>query len=104
MPTIHFLNVKSGDCSIIEHISKHVTVIDVCNAKTPDVYAESLAKVAAGKERGLARNFNQKEHPVNPITYMQERGIDSIFRFILTHPDCDHLDGMKVFFETFPPT
>jgi competence protein ComEC len=103
MPMIHFLNVKSGDCSIIEHISKHVTVIDVCNAKTPDVYAESAAKVAAGQERGLTGNFNQKDYPVNPITYMRERGIDNVFRFILTHPDCDHLDGIKEFFETFSP-
>ena len=33
MATIHFLNVKEGDCSIIEHNSGHTTVIDVCNAK-----------------------------------------------------------------------
>ena len=33
MPTIHFLNVKSGDCSIIEHYSGHKTVIDICNAQ-----------------------------------------------------------------------
>ena len=32
MATIHFLNVKEGDCSIIEHNSGHKTVIDVCNA------------------------------------------------------------------------
>ena len=30
MATIHFLNVKDGDCSVIEHNSGHVTVIDVC--------------------------------------------------------------------------
>ena len=31
--TFHFLNVKNGDCSIIEHGSGHVSVIDVCNAR-----------------------------------------------------------------------
>ena len=28
---IHFLNVKDGSCSIIEHDSGRVTMIDVCN-------------------------------------------------------------------------
>ena len=36
MSTIHFLNVKEGDCSVIEHNSGRVTVIDVCNATKVD--------------------------------------------------------------------
>ena len=35
MPVIHFLNVGEGDCSIIEHNSGHISVIDVSCAKTP---------------------------------------------------------------------
>jgi beta-lactamase superfamily II metal-dependent hydrolase len=48
-------------------------------------------------------NFNQKNHPVNPITYMQDRGISSVFRFVVTHPDMDHIDGITDFFAAFPP-
>lgn len=33
--TFHFLNVKNGDCSIIKHVSNHLSVIDVCNARKP---------------------------------------------------------------------
>lgn len=40
----------------------------------------------------------------NPIRYMRDRGISDVFRFILTHPDMDHMDGIKDFFEEFPPT
>jgi hypothetical protein len=29
MPRVHFLNVRNGDCSIIQHASKRVSVIDV---------------------------------------------------------------------------
>jgi hypothetical protein len=32
MPQVHFLNVREGDCIVIQHISGHATVIDVCNA------------------------------------------------------------------------
>ena len=60
MATIHFLNVKQGDCSIINHDSGRVTVIDVCNAKPPDVHAEIGIVVRAQLEKGLNGNFQQK--------------------------------------------
>ena len=104
MPTIHFLNVKEGDCSVIEHSSRRVSVIDVCNAK-PSNSAESKSEMAhAGlATRAVQGNFNQKDYPVNPVAYLEGHSIGSIFRFILTHPDMDHMDGIKAFFETFKP-
>ena len=36
MPIVHYLNVKEGDCSIIQHGSGRISVIDVCNARDPD--------------------------------------------------------------------
>ena len=104
MPTIHFLNVKEGDCSIIEHSSGRKTVIDVCNAK-PSNSAESKSEMAqaALATRAVQGNFNQKVYPVNPVAYLEEHGIGSIFRFILTHPDMDHMDGIKAIFDRFSP-
>ena len=95
MRRVHFLNVKNGDCSIIQHSSGRVTVIDVCNARPTNVYAEALLKGAAALDPGKLGNFNQKKYPVNPISYMRDRGITSVFRFVLTHPDMDHLDGIE---------
>lgn len=77
MAKIHFLNVGNGDCTIIEHNSKRISMIDICNGNTNDT---SLC---------------------NPISYLRKlqkldfkkRG--KLFRFILTHPDMDHLDGIK---------
>lgn len=103
MPVIHFLNVKEGDCSIIEHMSGHITVIDVCNAGQRNIVAEATDSVLAKLEEGVLGNFNQKKYPVNPVSYLEDRAIDSVFRFVLTHPDMDHLDGIKYFFETFSP-
>jgi len=97
MGIFHFLNVGLGDCSIIQHPSGHVTVIDVNNA-------ESLVRKAIGEMLGVRGDFRQRDHPVNPIEYLKNLSVDSIFRFVLTHPDMDHMGGIKELFETFNPT
>ncbi len=102
MAIIHFLNVKNGDCSIIEHNSGHVTVIDVYNAKAFDPSDASFSAHELVEEY-IRGNFGQKEHPVNPIAYMYDQAIESIFRYIQTHPDMDHMDGIEALFETFKP-
>lgn len=94
MALIHFLNVKDGDCNIIKHDSGRITVIDVCNA------SKVINEVASFELRG---NRNQKAHPTNPIEYMDKFGYNNIFRFILTHPDMDHMDGIKALFERSYP-
>jgi len=104
MPTIHYLNVKEGDCSVIEHYSGNVTVIDVCNAKAEDFISEIIKARLAIKKLGVSGNFNQKKYPVNPVAYLKTHKISSVFRFVLTHPDMDHMDGIKTFFEEFEPT
>ena len=104
MATIHFLNVKDGDCSIIEHNVGHKTVIDVCNAKPVGALQEALMAQMAKAERGISGNFQQKKYPVNPISYMRDRSLSSIFRYVQTHPDMDHLDGIEALFREFSPT
>ncbi len=115
MSRVHFLNVNDGDCSIIEHNTRRVTVIDVSAAKQPAAKAlKGAIRFSAGevllenarqrsKIAGVSGNFNRSEYPDNPIEYMAERGIDAVFRFISTHPDMDHLDGIKAFFQRFKP-
>ncbi len=89
MSIIYFLNVNEGDCNIIQHDdSGHVTVIDICNGNDESTVLEFV-------------NHRQKEHPVNPISYMKNLNISSVFRFILTHPDMDHMDGIKNLFDSF---
>lgn len=107
MGIFHFLNVKQGDCSIIEHPNGHVTVFDVCNArlKVPE-YESTLAKLmkSVADAQSPSGNFGQKEYPVNPVEYMRGRGITSIFRYMQSHPDMDHMDGIKDLFAAFPVT
>ena len=90
MGVVHFLNVNEGDCILIQHPSGHNTVIDISNA-SEDV---ELFESASG-------NHNQKNYPVNPIQYLKDFNIDTVFRFILTHPDMDHMDGISSLFDNF---
>ena len=92
---IHFLNVKQGDCSVIEHDSGRVTVIDVCNAR---IESDELINC-----HPLIRALKQKITPENPIKYLARIEVKEIFRFILTHPDMDHMDGIKDLFEKYSP-
>jgi beta-lactamase superfamily II metal-dependent hydrolase len=106
MSKVHFLNVKNGDCSIIEHNSGRVSVIDVSNAKertaAEKILESYLTKISAA-DSGVMGNFNQRSYPTNPIAYLEDRGINSVFRFIVTHPDMDHLDGIQAFFDRLSP-
>lgn len=113
MATIHFLNVLEGDCNIIQHNSGHLSVIDVSNAyNSDDTPEEKKAKEVKDKEIKTRNfvpsdkiNYRMKEHPDNPITYIRDKlKIKDIFRFIITHPDMDHLDGIKDFYTEFSVT
>lgn len=150
MGVLHFLNVGQGDCSIIQHLSGRITVIDVCKARSPLPATDTLASVfgrsltparptllgalalahqpqvptnpfssarsgatllgggtpfAGAGLASLAQAVPSAEAPAveNPIRYMRDRGMDDVFRFILSHPDMDHMDGIKDLFEEFRP-
>ena len=96
------MNVGEGDCTWINHNSGHNTIIDVSCAK--QIVKKSYeASSALDSHDYLGGNYNQKAYPDNPIVYLQKFGVESVFRFILTHPDMDHMDGIKIFFDTFSP-
>lgn len=111
MAIIHFLNVLEGDCNIIQHDSGRVSVIDVSNAyNREDTPAEKAAKESQTREMRRNRtqvptgkkDYKQKGDPDNPIRYLQDKlKIKEIFRFIITHPDMDHLDGIKDLYDEF---
>ena len=110
MATIHFLNVLEGDCNIIQHDSKRVSVIDVSNAyNEDDTEEETAVKNSATRAEMRSRtqvpknkvDYKQKHDPDNPIDYLNKLGISSIFRFIISHPDMDHLDGIQDLFSEF---
>lgn len=98
-PKIHFLNVKEGDCFIIERSSGRVTMIDICCGNLTNIAkAESLLDVTRVSKPG--GNYGMKSKPTNPVDYLLSKGIKEVWRFILTHPDMDHMDGIKNLFSS----
>ena len=107
MLKIHFLNVGKGDCTIIEHPSGRISMIDINNSKALD--EDSMEEIATNflgmnvslyslyKSSGMLED-KLKEYTIDlidPIEYYKDKFPKrSIFRFIVTHPDMDHLSGL----------
>jgi beta-lactamase superfamily II metal-dependent hydrolase len=141
---VHFLNVGHGDCTIIEHPSGRLTMIDINNsqefdAKTfADELAEERAKLNPFHHAGLLAGVGasalsptglhagvgasallddhvagrsllggglsgysevfarQKRELTDPIEFMKKKYPGRhLWRFVLTHPDLDHMSGLK---------
>ena len=96
MSVIHLLNVKNGDCSIFEHASGRRTMIDISAGNIDDessVTKSMREGLSISKPKG---NYGMCNKPTNPINYFKHMiGKRSLFRFISTHPDMDHLDGFN---------
>ncbi|MGG0587756.1 hypothetical protein ABE049_26165 [Priestia megaterium] len=106
MLRIHFLNVGHGDCTIIEFPSGHTTVIDINNSKVIDEETKNeLASSSVAYNifenlgyRGielLEKSVTDFVAPIDPVDYIQNNmSASSIFRYIQTHPDMDHMTGL----------
>lgn len=99
---IHFLNVGHGDCTLIEFPSGRVAMIDINNSQALDENSErELAEsfgykdYAISKILGIDKLAEYKKKLTDPVVYYTDLfGKSSIFRFIATHPDMDHLTGL----------
>lgn len=73
MLKINLLNVGKGNCVIIEHQTNRISIIDIDNSHIDD-------------------NNDILTEPIDFIKkYYKNK---DIFRFILTHPDMDHMSGL----------
>jgi len=106
---VHFLNVGHGDCTIVEHPGGNVTVIDINNGTDIDpTSAHELAESLGADTSSIEINelLGQKRlrtlaeagydiELTNPIEYLDAiLNGRSIFRYIQTHPDLDHMRGL----------
>lgn len=110
---IHFLNVDHGDCTIIQHPNDHrkhgegrISFIDINDWK--HLKEEEGEELVAGlgeyldQAASMSTFMSQEEYAEryldDPIEYYEEHysGLrTNIWRFISTHPDMDHLSGLK---------
>jgi competence protein ComEC len=118
----HFINVGKGCCTAIEFGSGRLGVIDVDDSRTfSDQAAEALAErfgmdtlirykaYQQMRDRSAATELVESAYhkagreltdPVDYIVNTLKRS--STFRFILTHPDMDHMSGIRRLNESAP--
>ena len=85
--SFHFINVGKGNSTIIDFPSERLSVIDVDDSRA-----------ISASERFLME-IQKKAKLTNPIDYIVSQFPNrEIFRFILTHPDMDHMSGIQELF------
>lgn len=110
MVEIHFLNVGHGDCAIIKFPSGRIAMIDINDSNVLDEeskaelteYEKSQSQISALYTAlyplGISGQISLKSYEdllVDPVDYFAKKfPQQSIFRFIATHPDMDHLSGL----------
>jgi beta-lactamase superfamily II metal-dependent hydrolase len=77
---------------------------DICNANAlPKEYTLSASvhsELAEAIEKSMVKgNFRMCQKPTQPLDYLKEVGVNNIFRFTLSHPDMDHMDGLDKLFD-----
>ena len=112
---VHFLNVGHGDCTFVELPSGRLMMIDVNNSTSLPADDEmalalqhnmniaefrhsNVLELAAGYQ---ARSWEDyyKSLLVDPVDYYRKHFDDqTIFRYVQTHPDLDHMSGLFRFF------
>jgi len=108
---IHFLNVGNGDCTVVEHPSGRLTVVDINNGRLFDQTTrqelEVLYPTLAPPELGILglpmpvtpSELAERGYHVgltNPVDYIGALATDNrIFRYVQTHPDLDHMRGLS---------
>lgn len=114
MVKIHFLNVGHGDCIIIQHANGHITMVDINNGghldeQTRQELAEAYGIIGINYlvSKAIADQLGQsfrktvlaeKGYDIDlqdPVAYyINNFGRQSIFRYVQTHPDLDHMRGL----------
>jgi len=113
---IHFLNVGHGDCTIIEHDSGRITMIDINNGDDiDDISAKEIAtetpsrvddlslyfaKVLSVQRKSMLKTAGYDIAITNPIEYFRRNFSGrEIYRYIQSHPDLDHMRGINALFD-----
>lgn len=99
---IHFLNVGHGDCILVQ-FPERTMLVDINNGQALDERSEQelMETYGVSKYELIYKSLNEalfeKGYNIpltNPIEYLKNQNIKSIFRFVLSHPHMDHMTGL----------
>lgn len=89
---VNILNVGRGSCSVVESPSGRKSMIDINDGGE---LREAAGMSFAARFLQEAAINSLKSKLVDPIAWSRRYGITQLWRFILSHPDADHMAGLR---------
>jgi len=89
---VNILNVGRGSCAVVESPSGRVSMIDI-NDGGELREAAGMSPAARFLEGALISSLKRKLD--DSIDFCKRNGISELWRFILSHPDADHMAGIR---------
>lgn len=89
---VNILNVGAGSCAVIESPSGRTSMIDINDGGD---LREAAAMSALDRllREGAIKQLQARL--VDPIEWCRANGIHELWRFVLSHPDADHMAGVR---------
>jgi competence protein ComEC len=92
---IHVLNVGAGSCTVMRSPQGRTAMIDINDGGELRSYErEEIVKTASLLEQAIVL-AREKRKLDDPIEWYRANIGGSVFRFILSHPDKDHMSGIR---------
>src|SRR5713226_8372778 len=93
---VHVLNVGRGSCTVIHSPSGRATMIDINDGGKlrPEEY-EAIKKRSSLLLFAEALIAKEEKLLDDPVDWFKSHIGTSMFRFILSHPDKDHMAGIR---------
>ncbi len=89
---VNILNVGAGSCAVIESPSGRNSMVDI-NDGSDIREAATLSAVDRLLREGAIKQMQARLS--DPIAWCRENGIHDLWRFVLSHPDADHMAGIR---------
>jgi beta-lactamase superfamily II metal-dependent hydrolase len=89
---VNILNVGRGSCAVVESPSGRKSMVDINDGG--ELREAAGMSPAARFLEGAAMN-SLRSKLVDPLAWCKRNGITQLFRFILSHPDADHMAGLR---------
>jgi len=89
---VNILNVGAGSCAVIESPSGRNSMIDINDG------GELREAASMGPQDRLIREAaikKMQDELVDPVAWCKANSITELFRFVLSHPDADHMSGLR---------
>ena len=89
---VNILNVGAGSCAVIGSPSGRYSMIDINDGGE---LREAAGMSSAARMLREAELKSIKARLVDPISFCHTNGIRQLWRFVLSHPDADHMAGLR---------